>query len=224
MVPQDDLRDFDGVGRLFPLRGVVHFPHVLLPLHIFEPRYRQMTEHALASDQRIVIIQPRPSLETSYPDRPPLHQVGCLGRIVRHERLPDGRFNFLLLGVRRIRIARELAVGTLYRQAEIELIDEPRPGPDAALLALQLSREFERLRPLDPEWQAVLYGKVPLSVLTDLVAHALPIPAESKQALLEQPDPSRRASALIESIEPVNPIDASLHHGDHRPPPSFSQN
>src|SRR6516164_9969292 len=93
-----DLRDFDRVARLFPLPGLAMFPHVILPLHIFEPRYRQMTEDALAGDRLVTMVQIRPSVKGSRWVEPvPIMEVGCLGKIVQHERLADGRFNFLLL-------------------------------------------------------------------------------------------------------------------------------
>ncbi|GIW87104.1 MAG: ATP-dependent protease [Isosphaeraceae bacterium] len=224
MVPQDDLHDFEGIVRLFPLRGVIHFPHVILPLHIFEPRYRQMTEHALASDLRIGMIQSRPSLELTYPDHPPLVEVGCLGRIIRHERLPDGRFNFLLLGLRRFRIIRELDAPTLYRQAQVELIDEPDPGPEALLLSQSLADEVERIIPNDAEWRTLLRGRVPLNVLTDLIAHAFPFPAEIKQHLLEEPHPARRAARLIELLKPITPSSRPGVAPEPRPPSGFSLN
>jgi Lon protease-like protein len=223
MLPKDDLRDFDGVTRLFPLRGVVLFPNVILPLHIFEPRYRQMTEHALAGDQRISLIQSRPSLETTYPDRPPLLEVGCLGRIVQHERLPDGRFNILLLGVRRFRLERELDAKTLYRQAEVRLLEEPSPTARSTILGLDLAREFERIVTLDPDWRPILQGNVRLGVLTDLFAHAFQFPAEVKQTLLEEVDPDRRAELLLRLFRAVGDAHKDDSSG-HRPPPSFSLN
>ena len=104
-----DLRDFENVTRLFPLPGLVMFPHVVLPLHIFEPRYRQMTEDALAGDRLITMIQISPLPKgKSWVEPVQIEEVGCLGRIIQHERLPDGRFNILLLGRKRVRIRREL--------------------------------------------------------------------------------------------------------------------
>src|SRR5438309_4872697 len=113
-----DLKDFGSVCRLFPLPGVVLFPHAVLPLHIFEPRYRQMTEDALATDRLITIVQIRPPGEWKSPEEPSLEEFGCLGRIFKHERLPDGRFNFLLLGHKRVRLTREVPSAKLYRTSE----------------------------------------------------------------------------------------------------------
>ena len=125
-----DLRGFSNVARVFPLPNLVMFPHVVLPLHIFEPRYRQMTEDALADDRLITMIQIRPAARGQRWDEPvPLEVVGCLGRIIQHERLSDGRFNFLLLGRKRVRMNREIRTGKLYRMVEVEIMEDVAPSP-----------------------------------------------------------------------------------------------
>src|SRR6516225_204839 len=105
------LERFSKLCRLFPLPKVVLFPHAVMPLHIFEPRYRQMTEDALATDRLVTIVQWRAPYPTEPDTLPELEEIGCLGRILQHERLADGRFNFLLLGRKRVRLGRELPVG-----------------------------------------------------------------------------------------------------------------
>ena len=120
-----DLRNFDSVSRLFPLPDFVMFPHVVLPLHIFEPRYRQMTADALAGDGLITMIQIAPAPKGKPWTEPvPLEHVGCLGRIVQHDRLADGRYNLLLLGLKRVRLRKEIASGKLYRTAEVEILQD----------------------------------------------------------------------------------------------------
>jgi Lon protease-like protein len=120
-----ELGNFSNRCRLFPLPDVVLFPHALLPLHIFEPRYRQMTEDALAGDRLVTMVQIRPSVKGSRWVEPvPIMEVGCLGKIVQHERLADGRFNFLLLGCKRVRLKREIPGTTLYRIAEAEIMED----------------------------------------------------------------------------------------------------
>src|SRR5258706_7226628 len=94
----DDLRHFANVCRLFRWPKVVLFRHAVLPLHIFEPRYRQMTEDALAGDQLLTIVQWREPYPLKAGVEPALEEIACLGRILQHVRLPDGRFNILLLG------------------------------------------------------------------------------------------------------------------------------
>src|ERR1700752_3118620 len=101
-----DLEHFSGTARLFPLPNLVLFPSLLQALHIFEPRYRQMTADALAGDRLIAMVLLRPGWEADYDGRPPVHEVACLGRIAAEQRLPDGRFNLQLRGLSRARIVR----------------------------------------------------------------------------------------------------------------------
>ena len=97
---------------VFPLAGALLFPRAQLPLHIFEPRYRAMVRDALAGDRLIGMVQPR-----DQNDPPALFETGCLGRIESVEELEDGRFNIVLEGLTRFRIARELETDTPYRRA-----------------------------------------------------------------------------------------------------------
>src|SRR3712207_569670 len=106
-IMSDDLPALDkfaGIARLFPLPNLVLFPSVIQPLHIFEPRYRQMTADALAGDRLLAIVLLRPGWEEEYEGRPAVYPVACLGHIAAHQRLEDGRSNLLLRGLRRIRI------------------------------------------------------------------------------------------------------------------------
>src|SRR5262245_57325268 len=107
---------------LFPLSSVVLFPRVRTPLHIFEPRYRQMTEHALAGDRHIGMVAVLPEHEAGMAGDPPVYPVGCAGVISDARRLPDGRFHIVLDGVWRFRICDELARPSerLYRTARVE--------------------------------------------------------------------------------------------------------
>src|SRR5437762_3240134 len=116
------LQAFSGIARLFPLPNVVLFPHMVLPLHIFEPRYRQMTADALAGDKLIAMSLLQPGWESDYEGRPALHPVACLGQIVDHQRLPDGRFHLHLRGLSRIRIVREIDSDRLYRNARVQAL------------------------------------------------------------------------------------------------------
>ena len=219
-----DIRDFSGLCRLFPLPGVVLFPHAVQPLHIFEPRYRQMTEDALAGDQLIAMVQVHSDADWSLDEDPAIEPVACLGRIIKHERLPDGRFNLLLQGCVRVRIVRELARATLYRQAEVELL------PDLPSKSLDPSDREELIQAfraiacqvggLDPEFDALLESRPPMGVVTDLIAQSLGLPASLKQALLGDPRPERRGKTLLSILRQVSP-----GGGAARPfPPRFSDN
>src|SRR4051812_45790988 len=109
--------DFDGTARLFPLPNLVLFPGVVQGLHVFEPRYRQMTSDALASDSLIAVVLLLPGWEEEYDSKPPVEPVACLGRVVWHEKLSDGRFNLRLRGAARVRILEEVPTDRLYRTA-----------------------------------------------------------------------------------------------------------
>src|SRR5687768_16067707 len=102
------LAEFTGVARLFPLPGLVFFPHAVQPLHIFEVRYRDLAADALAGDRLIAPVLLRPGWEENYDDRPAVHPVACLGRVIADQLLPDGRYNLVLRGLARVRIIEEL--------------------------------------------------------------------------------------------------------------------
>ena len=119
-----EFHDTPTVVRLFPLPETVLFPQTLLPLHIFEPRYRQMTADALASDRKIGIILPNALQKTIGTDgylsnQSQLHKYGCIGSILNEQALPDGRYIFVLRGETRFEILEELDVCTPYRQARV---------------------------------------------------------------------------------------------------------
>src|SRR5436853_468650 len=95
------LANFPGRARLFPLPNLVLFPHVVQPLHVFEPRYRQMTADALADDRLITLVLLKPGWEDAGNKPPAVHPVACLGRVVADQLLPDGRYNLLLRGLSR---------------------------------------------------------------------------------------------------------------------------
>src|SRR5437660_754635 len=103
-----DLQNFSGTARLFPLPNLVLFPALVQGLHIFEPRYRQMTADALAGDRLIALALLRPGWEAHYAGKPDLYTVACLGKIVGDEQLADGRYNLQVRGLRRVRIVREI--------------------------------------------------------------------------------------------------------------------
>src|SRR4051812_49304478 len=104
---------------LFPLPGVVLFPRAVLPLHIFEDRYRAMTADALRGDKLIAMALLKPGWEKSYYGRPAIEETVCVGRIISHEKLADGKYNFLLQGVTPARVHRENQVQP-YRRAELK--------------------------------------------------------------------------------------------------------
>ena len=115
---------------LFPLPNVVLFPNVFLPLHIFEPRYREMVADALAGDRMIGMVLLRPGWEHDYEGRPPVYRSDAAACITHFERLPDGRYNIVLRGLERFRILEEDDARS-YRRAMVEpLADAPLDADD----------------------------------------------------------------------------------------------
>src|SRR6185436_4497696 len=128
---------------IFPLPNVVLFPNVFLPLHIFEARYRQMVDAALNGDRIIGMVLLRPGWEGDYEGRPPVYPIGCAGVITHAERLADGRFNIVLRGMEKFRIAGE-DTAQLYRVASIV----PVPEPSAESVRDEMRGERQRLEAL----------------------------------------------------------------------------
>src|SRR6202521_4687162 len=131
---------------VFPLPNVVLFPNVFLPLHIFEPRYREMVADAVASDRMIGMVLLRPGWHHAE-QRPPVYLVGCSGVITHVEQLADGRYNIVLRGVERFRILEE-GQAKSYRRALVEpLPDRGRSGDDRAAIQQQRSKLESLLAP-----------------------------------------------------------------------------
>ena len=119
---------------IFPLPNVVLFPGAQLPLHVFEPRYRLMAADALAAEKVIGMVLIRPG-ETPMQPRAPIFGIGCAGHMHRIQQLPDGRLNFILLGERRFRIARECEEDKPYRLVEAEWLPDPNHATDGRRFA-----------------------------------------------------------------------------------------
>jgi Lon protease-like protein len=221
--------DFCGTARLFPLPNLVLFPHVMQPLHVFEPRYRQMTADALAGDRLIGLILLRPGWEADYEGKPELYPVGCLGKVVAEQRLDDGRYNILLRGLRRMRVLRETEPGKLYRSADVELLEDCDPPDAESDLALR-----DGLAKLVTEWlpakgtaldqfRKLLQSELPLGILSDIFTFALPLGLEVKQELLEDGHVERRVRRLLDRLRGHKPTPKK---GDTKLkfPPEFSAN
>ena len=132
---------------IFPLPDLTFFPHTMLPLHIFEARYRAMITDCLSRDKRLAVVGLKPGYEASYEGKPPVHAVCGVGRIVQWERLASGRFNLLLRGEGRVRIDRELPTDTLYRMVAATPLAETAADAAAARGA---GRTGQGALPADP--------------------------------------------------------------------------
>lgn len=213
---------------IFPLDSVSLFPQQVLPLHIFEPRYRQMVEHVLdGSGQFAMAVFQGERWKQEYHGRPPIRPVVCIGHIVQHQKLPDGRYNILVRGVCRARIVKEMqgSAQRLYRLARLEPIGLPF-GDDERLYGLR-----ERLSELlgeGPLTQLVL-GKwvmervqndeIPASALLDLTTFALMTDRELKYKLLAEPDAAVRADLVETELQKIGRLveQAALQHPERWP-------
>ena len=194
---------------IFPLPGAILFPGMHLPLHIFEPRYRALVADATARDRRIGMIQPRPGGD---PEKPPLFDLGCVGRIAEVEALDDGRYNLILEGLALFRVVEELTVTTLFRQVTATMLpaesDEPLSFARRAALELE-SRRFAEAHGYQVDWDAVT--RLDDASLVNGIAQIAPFDVAAKQALLEAPDISTRAELTVQLLEFFG-----RHDGDDR--------
>jgi Lon protease-like protein len=192
---------------IFPLSTVVLFPGADCPLHVFEPRYRQMTREARAGDGLIGMVTVRPEHVGDMAGDPPVFPIGCAGRIVRCEELPDGRFNVVLRGLWRFRIADEPARPTerLYRSALVDGIAEADDDDERVLrLRVRISEAFarlvarvapERTRQIGPHLVAEADDASFVSVLVQV----LNLPPLERQSLLE----ANGVLARLEALESI---------------------
>jgi uncharacterized protein len=183
---------------IFPLTGAILFPGMQLPLHIFEPRYRDLVGDSLARDRMIGMIQPK-----GQGGAPELFAVGCLGRIGDVEAMDDGRYNIILEGLQRFTITKELDVTTTFRQVEAELWEEDEAA-DALSIAERASLEIESRRFADVQGYAVDWKAVEQLddySLVNAIAQIAPFDYAAKQALLEARGLSMRADLIVQLMQ-----------------------
>ncbi len=201
--PAVELTDFSGTAPIFPLPHVVLFPHLSLPLHVFEERYRQLAADVLAGERLIALALLQPGWEPHYDQRPPTHQMTCLGRIIAEERLPSGRFNIVVKGVARAAQIDEPATATPYRVGRFEIYRDfydRAPLHDRDQRRCELVQAFRRLFPRfrhDPMFTQIMEADIPLGVLCDLLANVLRIGAAKKQEILEELEVDKRSDLVL---------------------------
>ena len=187
---------------IFPLPGAILFPRSQLPLHIFEPRYRDMVRDAVDGAGRIGMIQPQAMEVTS--GEPPLYSVGCVGEIVGVEELDDGRYNIILHGANRFRMIAETDLETAYRNAEVDAgaFNDEEPPPLSMTLRAEVEREARRLGDamrLSVDWAAV--QRLDDEMLVNAIAQVAPFDVGAKQALLEAATLDDRADLLVQLMQ-----------------------
>lgn len=185
---------------IFPLPDVTFFPHTLLPLHVFEARYRAMVMDALARDRRLAVVKLKPGFEAAYAGKPAVHPIAGAGEIVSWERLATGRYNILVKGEWRIRVESERPSDTLYRIVTAQRLDDVVPTTDVSASLARIRDACGRLlraldRPADLLDTALADGQAP-GVIADRIAAAVVPDADLRQELLETLDVTRRLDRL----------------------------
>lgn len=203
----DALRERCAALPLFPLPRVVFLPHTLLPLHVFEPRYRSLVADLLDGDGLLGVPMLAPGWEPSYDGTPPLHPVLGVGQLVRHETLPDGCSNIVLVGLGRARVQAEVATDHPYRVVQAELLDDLVPTGGSRVLQGADTRlkvavgQLIRAKPEAAEQLSVLLEPTrTTAAAVDALAHlALRDPAE-RQAYLELRSVPERVDCVLAAI------------------------
>ncbi|MFZ4732911.1 MAG: LON peptidase substrate-binding domain-containing protein, partial [Pirellulales bacterium] len=184
------------------------FPGTAVALHLFEPRYRALLEESIEDDRLMALGVLAPGWEKSYEGRPPLHPMACLCRIATHQRTPQGTYNVLLLGVRRLRLREEIPAGKPFRVVEADILEDGEPAIGDADLAADMQRRlltaFKRAMPKLPDAQEqldqLLGSQITLGMLTDIVAYTIDIDMPWKLRLLAETDILRRTDLLLEAM------------------------
>lgn len=190
---------------VFPLPGLVFFPGSLLPLHIFEPRYRAMAAFCVAREVPLAVGRIQPGHEQDAPGDPPLVEVMGVGRIVRHQSLPDGRWNLVLGGLARVRLVQELEPIEGYRRFETALLeDDPHDGAEAVahlatIRACTLSLASTNAGAAKAIGQVLERGLTPARA-ADALASVLFGHPDDRQALLESLDVNERLARVTDRV------------------------
>lgn len=189
---------------IFPLPDVVLFPHALMPLHVFEPRYRAMTRDVLAGDHMISVVRLRPGFEKDYDGRPPVFEVAGMGEVVQSQALPDGRFNLLVRGLSRVRIERELPPDMPYRLISARALHDEYSGADLGIARAALEALADRLAAVLPQGgdilrQVVRDAREP-GALADVLAASVIVEPNARQDLLETLDVGDRLQKVSDAV------------------------
>ncbi len=187
--------------KVFPLPSAVLFPHTVIPLHIFEPRYRALVQDALAGDRVLALSQLEPGWEGNYGGRPPMLPLMCAGVIAWDEQVEEGRYNILLQGVCRVRMTSELAADKSYREVRAEVLpDLPYEGPEEEQLRQAVFELAGRVPPSFAENLLPVAARARGGMLADVVASSVIPEPERRQALLAELDVRRRLEAVLEEV------------------------
>jgi uncharacterized protein len=192
---------------LFPLPNSVFYPGTVLPLHIFEERYRQMVGDAIDSGQWIGMVLLQPGFEEEYDGSPDIHSVGCAGSLDQCNKHDDGKYDIVLRGQSRFRIVREVG-DALYRQAEVELLSNTNdqtidPSSDLLKQLIGKFHAFTSQLPLNNAQKVEMDVQdcKTLSEAVDRVAYFFDQPLTDRQQFLEELDVKKRFQQVHDLID-----------------------
>jgi len=201
------IREFSGVVPVFPLPSLVLLPDTIAPLLIFEDRYRRMVADALEGEKLIAMAWLKPGWETQYNGNPPFHETVCVGSIVSHEKLPDGRYKILLYGLFRANVVEETQTSP-YRTVRVTPAPDTVEGADARTVAQRVHETLDRLpgrrgrvgriRLLAQQVRGADAGP---GRIADAAAEAAELEADERYRILAEPDVLRRLSTLIDILD-----------------------
>ena len=192
---------------LFPLPNVVFIPNTVVPLHVFEARYRDLVRDCLADKRLLGIPTLLSGWESDYDGRPPVQSIAGVGRIIQHHRFPDGRYNIAVEGLGRVRLNHELPPDQTYRIASATLLVDQLPG-GADSMKPHLSRIrilLMQILAIHPKLQPRLEGMIddPKPRIIDELAHLLIQDARERQQYLEQDRLDLRAELVLTGLAGV---------------------
>lgn len=208
-MPELDLTDvanldnFSGIVPLFPLSSVVFFPNTLLPLHIFEPRYKEMVHTALNSEKIIGMALLKPGWESDYYKSPEVYEVIGMGRIVSSEEFEDGKINIVLYGLKRARII-EVVEELPYRQAMVKIVEnefETNGESFRSKIEELINKWNLYLDDKQKSHRINVNTKLPLENLTDALASLIFPNVFDKQRLLEETNVQKRSEIIINDLQ-----------------------
>lgn len=207
------------------------FPGVVQALHIFEPRYRQLIEDALASDELVTMAMVDLNAVGVDEVRPELQPTVCIGKIVSHTQLDDGRFNLLLVGTVRAKITEEIVTDYPYRMAKVDPVSDlngyaPNDAGELNRLLLDMFRQLvDRRGVSDVDSLArLLKGDLPLGQISDLICYACGADPNQQYQVLEEAEVCRRAEIVVKILKEMLVGAKPDENPDDEFPPRFSIN
>lgn len=195
----------DELSRLpvFPLPRVVFFPGTALPLHLFEDRYRQMAEDCIEQGPKAMAVTLlAPGWERDYEGDPPINEIAGAGRIVGHQKRPDGTHDIILHGLHRVRLEELRSEDVPYRLARAVPVEDAGTAPSSdvmAMMAVAMS-VASRVRERQPDFALQVSAELPAGRAADVVADQLVVTPEERQRILQTVDVRQRVSLVTEAI------------------------